>query len=79
MDNTMIYTRIAKLTAELGPAEAGRRLGIAQNTLARLAAGLPVRAGTLLLAEQRLGLLISSSPLPMAISSLPPAGEISTI
>ena len=79
MDSNMVYTRVAKLTAELGPAEAGRRLGIAQNTLARLAAGLPVRQGTLLLAAQRLGLLISSSPLPLALSTVPPAGETASL
>lgn len=64
MDPTMIYARVAKLTSELGPAEAGRRLGIAQNTLARLASGLPVRQGTLLLAAHRLELL--------ALSTVPP-------
>jgi len=52
-----IRSRVAALTAEVGVAEASRRLDVRREVLLRLAAGTQVREGSLLLVAQRLGLL----------------------
>ncbi|MDQ2645068.1 MAG: hypothetical protein M3020_14725 [Myxococcota bacterium] len=52
--NPDIAARVRALVAETSLAEAGRRLRLADATVARLAGGLPVTEGTALVAAQRL-------------------------
>jgi hypothetical protein len=59
---------VQHLVQTLGVAEAARQLKLTPNSVLRLAAGLPVRAGTLAHAAAQLGLL---APAPLAISFAP--------
>lgn len=74
-ESNFVRNRVSQLVAQLGPSEASRQLNMPKDMLVRIAAGVPVREASLLLAAQRLGLLISSSPLPLALSTLPQAGD----
>ena len=52
--NPEIIARVRVLVDTLGIPEVGRRLRLADATIARLAGGLNVAEGTILLVEQRL-------------------------
>lgn len=62
----------------IGLAATAKRLDLHAEVVARVACGARVRAGTLALAGQRLGLLVASSPQPMLVSTAPAAGDIAS-
>jgi len=64
-----IVRAASRLAAELGAVPAARALGVSREALARLAAGLPVRAGTIALAERALARSAPPSSSPPAPSS----------
>ncbi len=55
-----LVAHVAALIAKLGVMRAARDLGIGRESLARLAGGLHVRAGTIALAERSLSLSLPS-------------------
>ena len=63
MSDEDVRTAVREMIRAHGEKETVRRLGMPRATLARLASGLPVREGTLLLARVRAGL-------PMAPATL---------
>jgi hypothetical protein len=50
-----IVSRVALQARRLGDSRAARELGVGREALARVIAGLPVRAGTLAMIRERLG------------------------
>jgi hypothetical protein len=48
---------VVALVRDLGEAKAGERLGLARQTVVRIAAGLPVRRGTAVQVRMALGTL----------------------
>ena len=64
-----IRSKIHAAIQDLGLAETSRRLQLKPDTLARIACGALVKAGTLALVSQRLEMLEAATPL--ALSTLP--------
>ncbi len=73
-DPIVVRAQIAQLVSTLGATAAARKLGLNRNTVMALAAGANVRAGTMAIAAQRLGLL--APPAVLAITSAPTASDI---
>jgi hypothetical protein len=77
-----ISARFVELSKTFGsPAAAARELKFPIHTFVRIASGLPVRPGSLALAEKRLAdfdaaQLLRTAPTALALSTLPAAGDL---
>jgi hypothetical protein len=71
-----VYTTVARRIAAEGVPDVCKELNMRRETVLRLASGADTHEATLLLAAVRLGLLAVGSPTPMAISSVPAAGDL---
>lgn len=71
-----VRSQIHASIQSIGLAETAKRLDLHAEVLARVACGARVRAGTIALAGQRLALLIAATSQPLALSSMPVAGDL---
>lgn len=68
----VVRTRALQMVHTLGLRETSRRLGVTRVSVARLAAGTPVRLGTMHMAASALGLIGSPSVAgPIASQAVP--------
>lgn len=71
-----IRSKVHAAIQALGLPEVSRRLGVKPDTLARLACGSAVKRGTFALVGQALPLLEATRGAPLALCSMPPAGDL---
>ena len=71
----IVGEKVADLAHSIGITATARKLGVNKHAIPKIAAGLPVRAGTLLAAARGLGIHIGA-PAPLAITALPSASDI---
>jgi len=71
----IVCEKVAVLARSIGIPATARQLGVNKHVVPKLAARLPVRAGTILAAARGLGIDIGT-PAPLAMTSLPTAGDI---
>lgn len=70
LNEQQIRSKTHAAIQDLGLAETSRRLQLKPDTLARIACGALVKAGSLALVRQRLEMLEAGTPL--ALSTVPP-------
>ena len=74
--SNIVCEQVAELARSIGIPATARKLKLNKHVVPKLAARLPVRAGTILAAARGLGIEVGA-PAPVAISQLPSASDLS--